>query len=77
MSNSTHETHPETQLLSVRAVAERLDVSTDTVRRLVATGQLPAIRIGVGVRVSASDFAVFVQRQKERSKGPDDHGDRR
>jgi excisionase family DNA binding protein len=39
---------PRGQFLSVKEVAVLWGVTTDTVRRLVATGQLPASRIGVG-----------------------------
>ncbi len=37
-------------LLTVQDVAERLNVSTRTVRRLVAAGRLPCIRIGRSLR---------------------------
>ena len=42
--------HPA--LLTVEQAATRLAVSQRTVRRLVASGQLPAVRLGRLVRVS-------------------------
>jgi excisionase family DNA binding protein len=47
-------------LHDVGAVAERLDVSARTVRRLIAAGELPVHRIGRSVRVSADDLARFL-----------------
>ena len=44
-------TAESTPLLSVREVAERLSVSPVTVRRWIACGELPALRIGSTVRV--------------------------
>lgn len=49
-------------LLSVPAVAERLDVSEKTVRRMIAAGELPAHHVGRLVRVSADDLLVFLAR---------------
>ena len=49
-------------LLSVRAVAERLAVNAKTVRRLVHTGSLPAIRIPGGqLRVAQSDLDALLE----------------
>jgi excisionase family DNA binding protein len=47
-------------LLSVDAVAERLDVSTKTVRRLIASGNLRAHHVGRKVRVSQEDLALYL-----------------
>jgi excisionase family DNA binding protein len=63
MSTHLHEPQPP-QLFSIGAVAVRLDVSRDTVRRLIARGDLAAIRIGGVVRVSADDLESFVERQR-------------
>lgn len=38
------------KLLTLRQVAERLQLSESTVRRLVATGRLPALRLGRSLR---------------------------
>jgi excisionase family DNA binding protein len=42
--------------LTIPDVAARLQVSTLTVRRLIRSGRLPAVRVGVQVRVP-EDFA--------------------
>jgi excisionase family DNA binding protein len=47
-------------LLSVVVVAERLDVSTKTVRRLIASGNLRAHHVGRQVRVSEEDLALYL-----------------
>ena len=45
-----------TVLLDAAAVAERLDLSLRTVRRLIATGELPVHRLGRAVRISEDDL---------------------
>jgi excisionase family DNA binding protein len=47
-------------LLTFAAVAERLDVSTRTVRRLVDAKELAVIRIGRSVRVDPRDLERFL-----------------
>ena len=44
------------QVLSRKEAAERLQVSVDTVARLIALGELTAIRIGRAVRIPAADL---------------------
>ena len=64
MSNRTHETQSGTTLYSISTIADRLDVSQDTVRRLIAGGELTAIRIGSTVRVDAAQLESFLERQR-------------
>jgi excisionase family DNA binding protein len=61
-------------LYSVASVAGRLDVSEDTVRRLIAGGELTPIRIGSAVRIDAVDLEAFIARQRHpgHSSGPYD-----
>ena len=66
MSNHTHEPPLPTQLCSISTVARLLEVSPDTVRRLIARGDLIAIRIGGNVRVSATELESFIDRQRGR-----------
>ena len=66
MRNQTHEPRLSTQLYSINTVAERLEVSQDTVRRLIARGDLVAIRIGASVRVSAAELEAFIEGQRGR-----------
>jgi excisionase family DNA binding protein len=65
MSNRTHEPTLGTRLYSVDTVADLLDVSQDTVRRLIARKDLTALRIGSSVRVAAAELESFVERRRE------------
>jgi excisionase family DNA binding protein len=51
------------QLLTVREVAERLRLHPITVRRHIASGRLPAVRIGRAVRVREADVRALGRRQ--------------
>jgi len=45
-----------TKLLTVKVVAERLNLSTRTIRRMIGRGELPAHRLGSAVRISEDDL---------------------
>ena len=64
-----------TALLTVLEVAARLHVSARQVRRLIACGELPCVRIGErGIRISERDVATFVkQRTETRGKTAEDY----
>jgi excisionase family DNA binding protein len=47
-------------LLSVSATAERLGVSEKTVRRLISSGVLPALRIGAQLRIDPDELDQYV-----------------
>ena len=47
-------------LLTVRDSACRLGISPKTVRRMIASGGLPAHHIGRLVRIAESDLQIFV-----------------
>lgn len=49
-------------LVPIRVVAETLDVSTDTVRRMIAARQIPAARIRGGWRIRVSDLDAYITR---------------
>jgi excisionase family DNA binding protein len=66
VSNGTHEQRSGTTLYSISTVADRLDVSPDTVRRLIERGELTAIRIGSNIRVDAAELEAFLERQRRR-----------
>ena len=53
-----------TRLLAVTDVAERLGLSPKTVRRFIASQQLPVHRLGRALRVSEEDLAAFVDRRR-------------
>jgi excisionase family DNA binding protein len=50
------------ELLNVFETAERLRLSPQTVRRFVASGELPCVRLGDRVLVRAEDLTEFVSR---------------
>jgi excisionase family DNA binding protein len=43
-------------MLSIETVAERLDLSTRTIRRLIDGGELPVHRFGRAVRIAEDDL---------------------
>ena len=53
------------QLLTLQQVADRLQVSTSTVRRLVAAGRLKAVRIGRNLRVRPEDLSKYIEEAKK------------
>ncbi len=52
-TNPDRDTGPD-RLLRLREVAERLDLSLSSVRRLIQRGQLPAVKLNAAVRVRES-----------------------
>ena len=53
-------------LLTFVDVAEQLQVSPRTVRRLVDAGKLAVTRIGRAVRVAETDLAAYLRRARVR-----------
>jgi excisionase family DNA binding protein len=51
---------PATKLFTIEEVAETLNVSSRTVRRLIESGALPVHRFGRLVRISGADLAAFL-----------------
>jgi excisionase family DNA binding protein len=54
------------RFLSVAEVAVRLDVSEKTVRRKIASGDLPARRVGTLLRIGERDLAAYLARARAR-----------
>ena len=52
----------QTVLLSAAAVGELLSVSVRTVRRMIAAGEVPVVRIGRAVRVRRVDIEALIGR---------------
>jgi excisionase family DNA binding protein len=60
------------RLLTIEQTAAVLAVSTSTVKRLIARGELPAVTVGVGnSRVRVSDIDRYVAGLAARSTGED------
>ena len=53
------------KFLTIKHVAEKLDVSDRTVYRLAAEGQLRCLKIRSALRVLESSFQSYLQRQIE------------
>ncbi len=51
---------PISPLLTIADVAERLRVNAKTVRRWIATGELPAYKVGRQWRVAEGDLWAFL-----------------
>ena len=54
---------PPAPLLTVRDVAARLQVSTTTVYRLRATGQIAVVKVGAALRFRPGDVEAYERRQ--------------
>jgi excisionase family DNA binding protein len=52
--------------LTVREVAARLRVCTDTVYRLCASGELQHVRVSNAVRIADADLRDFLRRRRAR-----------
>ncbi|MBO7667795.1 MAG: helix-turn-helix domain-containing protein [Firmicutes bacterium] len=53
--------------LKFEDVAEILTVSEDTVRRLVAKGQLPAYKIGDRTRIDEEDVYIYLEEHRTKA----------
>ena len=63
------EKNSERILWTKKEVAEQLHVSTKTISRLIADGELPVIRIRSRLRVQKTDVFDFVECQKRYNLG--------
>jgi excisionase family DNA binding protein len=54
--------------MTTNEVAERFATSTRTVRRYVAAGELPAIRLRGGLRFEPQDVAAFIAAARTRRR---------
>lgn len=55
-------------MLTLREIAERLNVSEKTVRRLVATRELAAVRVGAQLRIDADHLEDWISQASSRSE---------
>jgi len=56
-------------LLSVREVAQRLNVATSTVYKICAEGKLPHARVSNAIRVPEAALATYVDARRSTSDG--------
>jgi len=66
-------TQSNIQLLRLPEVAERLQVSMPTVRRLVKDGKIRTVRVGRVIRVRPMDLESYIQGSINISRRPSDH----
>ncbi|PWC55382.1 hypothetical protein TSH7_28500 [Azospirillum sp. TSH7] len=50
-------------LLTIPEVAERLQVSIKTIRRWIASGDLPTVRLGSQIRIQPKDLDIFLRQR--------------
>jgi excisionase family DNA binding protein len=62
----------DTEMLTVEDVAKQLKVHIKTVRHWINTGELEAMDIGRGYRISKADLQAFIDRRKKRRQNFDD-----
>lgn len=67
----TADTPLPVRLLTVDDVAEVLQLSPRSVRRMVADGRLPVIRLGRAVRVHPSAVATLMDGSSQEKSGDD------
>jgi excisionase family DNA binding protein len=60
------------RLLEVSHVAHRLSVSEEFVRRLIRSGQLPAILVGKRWRIKPEDLQAYLDRRQRQVVPPDE-----
>jgi excisionase family DNA binding protein len=58
----------DAELVSIAQAAELLGLSRDTVRRLLAVGELASVRIGAAVRIPRADVDRLVARGRARTR---------
>ncbi len=57
----------EDEVMTVEEIAKQLRVHPRTVRNWITSGELAAIDIGRGYRITKSDFDTFVEKRKKRN----------
>jgi len=57
-------------LLTIADAAVRLNLSEHTIRRRVASGELPAVRLGGLIRIDQDDLERWLLEQRITTRGP-------
>jgi excisionase family DNA binding protein len=63
---SPHEGEPQRLLLRIPEVAETLGIGRTKIYELIATGELPTIRVGRAVRISVSALQKWVEEREQQ-----------
>ena len=64
----------DTEMLTVEDVAKQLKVHIKTVRHWINSGELEAMDIGRGYRISKPDLQAFIDKRKKRRQNITDKG---
>ncbi len=73
MSTKTVDTVFQPVVLSVPQAGAYLNVSSDTVRRLIRSGNIPHARIGNSIRIRRADLDGYLESQISRQWQPVDN----
>ena len=66
MIKTVSEGKPQSRLLTIPVVAERLGISTRKTWQLISQGQLPAVHIGLrSTRIAEVDLEAFIENLRE------------
>ncbi len=63
---STLETDPDLKLYTLAQIADAYSVSTRTLQRYIERGDLEALKVGRGYRVTRAQLAAWIERCKVR-----------
>jgi excisionase family DNA binding protein len=64
LTNTSADSRPSIELLTIAEVAELLKVSVSGVRRLQQARHLPFIKVGGSVRFSKSDIILYLEKRR-------------
>ena len=66
MLKTVSEVKPQSRLLTIPVVAERLGISTRKTWQLISQGQLSAVHIGLrSTRIAEADLEAFIEKLRE------------
>ena len=66
MTKTVSEVKPQSRLLTIPVVAERLGISTRKTWQLISQGQLPAVHVGLrSTRIAETDLEAFIENLRE------------
>ena len=66
MMKTVNEVKPQSRLLTIPAVAERLGISTRKTWQLISQGQLQTVHIGLrSTRIAEADLETFIENLRD------------
>jgi|TARA_R100001510_G_C7622568_1_gene183121 excisionase family DNA binding protein len=61
--------HTEDEFYTIKDIAAKLKVCTNTVRALVKSKEIPALKVGHQWRITADDLNTFIDQRKQSHDG--------